>query len=372
MPRPLHITHIVHSLGAGGMENGVANIIGALQGPEFRFSVICLTTSGVFEKRLPPETPVFELNKPAGLAPVTSLRMAKILAQNKIDILHTHNWATLVYSVPARALAGRGRILHGEHAQLSPGEKTRHRLWIRKRLYRFTRRIHTVSRGQKEELEFLGFPSGKIDALVNGVDTVRFHPSTDPASAKAALGIPANAQVIGMVGRFGEFKRHDALIEAFEQLAPQHPNLYLLMVGAGGPKEKATRERVASSPWAAKVALPGFMSDPLPAYQAMDLLVVPSLNEGLSNVALEAMATAVPVLAHPACGAGELLGQGSGGWVRDLASVPKLAGHLKTLLADSSGLAEQSTLARQHVTDSFSIASMIHRYADLYRGTANG
>ena len=370
MNQPLRIAHIVHSLGAGGMENGVVNIIRALQGSDFQFSVICLTRSGAFRERLPKGTPVLELNKPPGLSPTVSLRMARAIARNGTTTLHTHNLAALIYGVPAGLLARCGQILHGEHAQLSPAELTPRRLAIRRFLYRFTARVHTVSHGQKLELEHLGFPPQNIEAVINGVDTGRFHPGDDRSAARARFGILPDATVLGMVGRFGEFKRHQALIEAFETLASQHPNLVLLMPGGGGPMEKVTRDRVASSPFAARMILPGFMADPLPAYQAMDLLVVPSLNEGLSNAALEAMASGVPVLAHHACGAAELLGGESGGWVCDLSSTQLLSESLGRLLGDPHAITTMSATALERVKDGYSINSMIRHYRRLYTEVA--
>jgi glycosyltransferase involved in cell wall biosynthesis len=249
---------------------------------------------------------------------------------------------------------------------LSPAELKPHRLAIRRFLYRFAKRIHTVSRGQKDELVDLGFPAQRIEAVINGVDTMRFRPAQDRATARSAFDIPESATVIGMVGRFGEFKRHDALISAFEQAALQHPNAYLLLPGAGGPKEKATRERVASSEFRSRMMLPGFLQDPRPAYQAMDLLVVPSVNEGLSNAALEAMASGVPVLAHRSCGAAELLGDGLGGWVHDLSSTRQISEGLLNLLESPDRTQEQANLARQRIEERYSIQAMITHYHRLY------
>ena len=115
--------------------------------------------------------------------------------------------------------------------------------------------------------------------------------------------------MIGIVARFGSFKRHAALVQAFEKVASSHADLRLLMVGEGGPEKEAVAKQVTASPLASRIVMAGYQSDPVPWYQSMDALIVPSSNEGLSNATLEAMACGVPVLTNDICGARELLGE---------------------------------------------------------------
>ncbi len=349
------------------MENGVVNVIRGLQGKGFVFGVACLTTAGPFRERLSADVPVVELHKQAGISPQLVRRLARSLVDFQPSVIHTHNWAPLIYGVLARRLVGRGRILHGEHAQLSPAELLPRRLWSRRLLYRLVERVHTVSQAQRQELLSLGFAASSIEAVINGVDLQRFVPSPDAAAAKCALGLHGDALVIGMVARFGPFKRHLELVEAFETVANRHPEARLLLVGGGGSLEQDIIQRVAASPCKDRIKLTGFMADPLPAYQAMDLLLVPSLNEGLSNAALEAMATGVPVLAHDACGNAELLGDdASAGWVRHLGTVDALGKALKECLRDAKSLQEMGVRARHRASRSFGLDAMVSGYQILY------
>lgn len=363
--------HVVHSMGAGGMENGVVNVIRGLEGSGFAFGVACLTVAGPFRDRLPAHLPVVELNKQAGISPRLVLRLASSIADFRPHVVHTHNWAPLFYSVFAQGL-GRFRILHGEHAQLSPAELLPRRLWGRRLLYRLVERVHTVSQGQKRELISLGFAASKIEAVVNGVDVQRFQPARQPAAAKSGFGLAGDAVVVGMVGRFGPFKRHKELIQAFERVAGRHPDAYLLLVGGGGSMEQAVRQCVDASPCKDRIKLTGFMADPLPAYQAMDLLVVPSLNEGLSNAALEAMACQVPVLAHDACGSEELMGAIGAGWVRSLQGPEQMAEALDFCLSNRSLRAEFARNACRRASESFSLQSMRESYRNLYAKVVGG
>jgi len=366
--KTVRVLHVVHSLRAGGMENGVVNVVRVLQGRGFAFTICCLTESGAFARRLPPEAPVIELRKQAGLSPAVVARLAHVIREFRPEVVHTHNWAPLVYTLPACRLTRVGRILHGEHAQLSPEELRPRRLWARRMLCRLVDQVHTVSCSQKHELVGLGIPERRVEAVVNGVDVHRFAPPVcGKEGSKKALGIPEDSLVLGMVGRFGVFKRHLDLMDAFEKMAGWHPSARLLLVGGGGPLEQQVRSRVLASPFQHQIHMAGFMEEPLPAYQAMDLLLVPSLNEGLSNAALEAMATGVPVLAHDACGNAELLGDdASAGWVRHLGTVDALCEAMSECLLKPVLLAEAGGRARIRAERRFGLESMATGYRNLY------
>jgi glycosyltransferase involved in cell wall biosynthesis len=111
----------------------------------------------------------------------------------------------------------------------------------------------------------------------------------------------------------------------------------------------------------------GFSDQPHSIYPAIDLLAVPSVNEGLSNVILEAMACGVPVLSHQACGSVEAITGGSDGVVADLGSAAALAAELANLLHRSDTLAAMGARARQTAVSRFSLSQMADQYAELYR-----
>jgi glycosyltransferase involved in cell wall biosynthesis len=201
----------------------------------------------------------------------------------------------------------------------------------------------------------------------NGVDTDQFAPiDRTTARQQTNLGLTAGDLVIGIVGRFGPFKRHTALIDAFSQVASEFPNLRLLIVGGGGPEEERVRSHAAQSPAAPRIHFTGFQQDPRLYYQSLDLLVVPSINEGLSNAILEAMSCAIPALANNTCGNGEIITSGRDGLIADLSQPALIASAIETLL-DSGNLGKMGQNARQTMIKSFSINRMVYNYVSLYR-----
>jgi glycosyltransferase involved in cell wall biosynthesis len=362
-PHPMRVVHVVFSLDAGGMENGIVNLVNGLEPAGFESHVFCIDRPGAFASRLTRPERVCTYGRRSGFSTGAVLALGRQLRRLRPHLIHSHNLGPLIYSAFASGLGRLAPIVQGEHSELTPSELGRRRLLQRRLLFRVCSRVHTVSAESGRQLERLGLRR-RVEAIPNGVDTNRFRPGRT-GELRARLGIAPHAQVIGLVGRFGEHKRHDLLIAALEQL--RSANCHLLLVGAGGPEEARIRSRVEASPARARIHLLGFSPAPESVYGEMDLLAVPSLNEGLSNVILEAMSCAVPVLSHDACGTREVLVDGLDGFIKPMASAADLAQAIESLLAEPERLRAIAQSAREKVVRSFSLESMMRGYAQLYR-----
>ena len=362
----MRILHVVNSLEPGGMENGVVNMARALEPRGFEIHVACVEHRGVFAERLPHPRRVTVLGKTGGFSPRAALRLATEITRLRPDVLHSHNLGALIYASLATGGGRRATLIQGEHSQLTPGEITPRRLRQRRWLYRACRAVHTVSHPMRDELLALGFSAEKISVIPNGVDTAHFTPG-DRRAARRTLALPEDAVCIGIVGRFGPFKRHAVLLDAFDEIAARFPAAHLVIAGTGGSEEASVRVRAEAAPHAARIHWLGFQSDPLACYRALDLLAIPSVNEGLSNVALEAMSCAVPVLANLGCGHGRIIASGADGVIADLATPAALAAQLTALLAQPERLADFGQKARAKMLRDFSLGAMAGAYERLYR-----
>lgn len=361
----LRVLHVVNSLEPGGMENGVCNIARGLAGRGIETHVACLERRGAFADRLPRPELVRVMGKRGGFSIGAAWRLARAIRSIQPHVVHTHNLGPLIYASLA-TLGGRTRpIVHGEHSVLAPWELEPRRIAQRRSLYRKCRAIHTVSQVQLDELHRLGFAHGRLLAIPNGVDTGHFTPE-----GKSMPILPEPSNVIGLVGRFGPFKRHDALLAAFERLAPRHPAAHLVFVGAGGSEEQRIASLVAGSPARERIHLTGFQSDPAPFYRALNVLVIPSANEGMSNAALEAMASGVPVLGNTGCGHEQIVTNGEDSVIADLSTPARIEAEIALLLCKPERLVDMGRKARLSVTNRFSIFLMLDAYEQLYRAEA--
>lgn len=199
----------------------------------------------------------------------------------------------------------------------------------------------------------------------NGVDVGRFI-GADRQAARRALGIRAEEQVVGFVGRLTRDKGIVDLLAAFDTLATTRPLLRLLLVGDfedGDPLGADVRERVHTDP---RITAPGWIDDPAQTYAAMDLLAFPSYREGLPNVPLEAQASLVPVAAYAATGTVDAILDGTTGSLVPVGDVAALSTAIGALLDDPDRRSVMAEAGRHWVTESFAPQRIWADLADLY------
>lgn len=370
----LRLLQIVDSLHSGGMENIMVRVSNHLQESGSDVTVCCLSSSGPFAERLHPDVRVIALQKPAGFSAKVVAALGKLVREGNFDVVHTHHLGGLIYSALARGLVRRPRIIHSEHILWGKADLSWKRQWQRKLLYRACACVFTVANQQLEQMRLMGHRHPWQTTLINGVDSEYFCP---PAEAKAELrqklGLDPGGLWLIKVARFGDTKRHAALLRAFEQAHQVEPKLRLLLVGDGGAEKERVLRQMEQSAACKAIRWVGFQQDPLPYYQAADVLVVASSFEGLPNAVLEGMACGLPVLANQECGAKEVAQDGVHGWISDYSTVDKLKQALIEAAASSiQKLSEIGKAGRGHVCQHYSLDAMLSKYDLLYSAVATG
>ncbi len=366
-PQLIRILHIVFSMDAGGLENGIVNVANHLDEDTFDIHIVCLERAGAFASRLKPSVKLYVLGRTGTGFSIDLLnRLRHLVNHLQPDLIRTHNLGPLAYGSLAVNLGLNYPILHSEHGKLQPADTTFRRLLERRLLYLTCRGVLTVSSELEKAIAALSVFPSKVFTLRNGVDTERFKPG-DAASARTAIGLPTNCLCIGMIGRLIELKRHEEMVKAFEQLCVEFEHLHLLLVGNDGPLKERVHTVIQASPYSHRIHLLPFRADPEVYYHAMDLLVMPSLTEGLANVVLEGMASGLPLLVHHACGNAEVAGDGQFAIVKDLGSADKIAYHTRQALSHPEFLSCMGAAARQHAQACLSIDTMVAAYAEHYK-----
>lgn len=375
MPARIRLLQIVNSLHAGGMENIVVEVCNRLDPARFAVTVCCLEKLGAFAGRLRPEVRRLEMDKTPAFCWHDVRWLRELMREGAFDVVHTHHLGGLIHVAAARGLSRMPRIVHSEHIILHDWELQPRRLWQRRLLYQVAAwHVFTVSGQQLAQLRQLRLHHRRMFTLHNGVDLTRFRPAArSKAETRARLGLPTEGFFLGKVARFATAKRHGVLIEAFEKAVTAQPGLRLLLVGDGGIEREKVLARINASPHRKRIHLAGLQSDPVPWYQAMDMLVSASENEGLPNAVLEGMACGLPVLANEACGVRELATDGEHGWIGDYSDADQLAtAMVQAATTPAARLEAIGAAASDHARRNFSIEAMLGKYERLYTAAAEG
>jgi sugar transferase (PEP-CTERM/EpsH1 system associated) len=361
------IMHIVHSLEVGGLENGVVNIVNHLNEERFLHSICCLTISGSLVKRIKrPDVRIFEMKKRDKNDLRLLVRLKKLLEQEKPHIVHTRNWGAIDAIFVSR-LTRVPVIVHGEHGReaTDPEGKNRKRNFIRKLMVPFVNRFTTVSQDLKEWLiKEVGIPSSRVTTIINGVNTERFFPH-DKIICTRNAGIRSEEVIIGTVGRLDPVKNHAMLLHCFKDLSRSHKGIRLMIVG-DGPKWGELQALSNVLGIADKVIFTGKRDDIPELMNNLDIFVLPSLAEGISNTILEAMATGLPVIATDVGGNRELVVDNQTGFLVPKNDLIALGQAIEFYLSNPLKIGEHGKAGRKRVVELFALNRMLKQYEHLY------
>jgi sugar transferase (PEP-CTERM/EpsH1 system associated) len=296
-------------------------------------------------------------------------RLARIMREVRPDIVHSRNWGT-IEAMPAARMSCVPVAIHSEHGyevDMLDGLPTRQRV-LRRVAYAAADAVFTVT----EELRAYHarqawLPTKRIRVLPNGVDTARFvRRPGENQETRQRLGLGKAGLVIGAVGRLVSIKDHMTLLKAAEILISREMPVQVLLVGSGPELAKLEEFVAASSRLSGRVVFAGAVSDVAPLLNAVDIFVLPSLSEGMSNTLLEAMASSLPVVATRVGGNSELVEEDRSGWLFEPGDVMALTAILERIARDSDLRGQLGQAARQRAVQNFSLEGMIKSYRDLY------
>lgn len=364
------IAHLIYCLDFGGLENGLVNLVNQLPPARFRHVIICLTRATDFRQRISrADVEVIEIGKRPGKDPAHYLRLWRELRRLRPVVLHTRNLATLEYQWMAWA-AGVPVRIHGEHGWDHSdvnGTRLKNRL-LRRGAAPVVQQFVAMSRHIAGWLAGVGVGRERIRQIYNGVDVTRFG-TRDRKPADWPFE-RAESIVIGTVGRMSPVKDQLTLVRAFLRCIEWQPELArtlrLALIGDGPLLAEA--RRLLEGAGAAQLAwLPGARNDVPELLAAFDLFALPSLNEGISNTILEAMASALPVIATRVGGNAELVEDRVTGRLVAAASPDEMARALLEYAADASLRSAHGEAARLRAVRHFGLERMILDYLDLYQ-----
>jgi sugar transferase (PEP-CTERM/EpsH1 system associated) len=373
--RRIRVLHVVDSLRVGGLENGVVNLVNALDEKVFQSSICCLRTTGGLQKRLrDPGIKVFELHQKVkdNLFP----RMRRILTDESIDIVHSNGYGTFFDSVVGAQLARTPFIVHCIHGIYwrDMGKMKMRRRIMQRLLSLRTHKLYAVADFLREYyIHVVGVPARRIDTIYNGVDIEAYAPIDQNArrDEKVKLGFPAGQILIGAVGTLYWVKDPQIFLKAASLVVRERDDVSFVWVGDGPLRDqlhKVARELNLEG----KLTFLGSRDDVPRILAALDVFVLPSLIEGFSYSILEAMASGLPVVATDVGGNAELIQDGVSGYLMPTKKPRLLADILLRLASDESLRTQLGQRARQRVEENFSLQGMVQTYQQMYLAGLRG
>jgi len=292
----MRIAHVIGSFGVGGGERVALDLAAGQRARGAEVVVVSLeepANGPMAAEYAAHGIPIVRLAKRAGGIDVALVaKLALELRRRRIEIVHTHNPPPLIYGAPAARLAG-ARCVHTKHG--ANEMRGRRRLLARAAALCCDAFVAVSATTEAQARANGDVALRKLVTIENGIGLSRFSPSaTLRATVRGELGLPADAFVVGTVGRLVREKNQPLLVEA---LAPHLSDKLRLVIVGDGPEKPALDAALATLGERARWVLPlGARGDVPRLLHALDVFALSSDSEGLPLVIVEAMAASLPVV----------------------------------------------------------------------------
>ncbi|MDO8535493.1 MAG: glycosyltransferase family 4 protein [Candidatus Omnitrophota bacterium] len=292
----------------------------------------------------------------------SSRRLAQIIKDERIDLIHAHTRVSQVASYLASRRTGIPYVAtcHGYfNAKLS------------RRLFdTWGEKVVAISEAVRQHLEKdFNIDPKRVEVIYNGIDLGRFsnvYSADQIARAKRSLGIQHGA-VVGTMGRLSSVKGQKFLVEAMKEVVSKSKDARCLIIGRGR-EESALIALAKSLGLENRIIFTGAAYMDIPLYLAcMDIFVLPSIEEGLGLALLEAMSLGIPCVASATGGIKDIVNDGINGILTPVGDSGAIAGAVLKILDDKDLAKNMSQKAKDFVKGKFSIEAMADNMIDLYR-----
>ena len=352
---------ITPQLGIGGAENQVVNLAKNLK--LIDVTPMILSSRGFHIDELVREgvecylAPMSRKDPYHALINIIAIR--RILISSKIDVIHCHAALPTIFAKLASLGLKKPLVCTGH------GWSTK-RIPIIARVLKATN-CHFIAISTDMSNQFIryGFPSKRISLINNSIDPTKYNKTTNP-SLRNELGASSDQILIGIIARISErLKGHSILFNAFSKLIKEFPHIRLVVVGDGSLRSKYEVE-VAMLGLSEFVKFTGFRYDVPDILGALDIVVLPSLREGMPVVVLEAMAAGKPVVATSVNGTSELIIDRETGVLVEPNNVTSLLNGIRELILDKSKAEEIAKAGKKYVSEHYSLNNMAIAVKEVY------
>ena len=365
------VLNVVPTLMCGGTENQFMALTRMLDRTRFDVEFACLRRWGPFvdelvDARIPlTEYQVTTFRSVNALA--QQARLARHIARRRVQIVHAYNFYGNVFAIPPARLVAP--VVIASIRDCAP-YLTAMQKRVQRYACQFADRILVNADAVKDWLVKDGYDPSSITIIRNGVDLSRFDATPDPERLRRELGVPDGTPLVAVVSRLTRLKGLEHFLEAAAAISTRVPDARFLVVGETSPMDRAylgeLQQYAERLGVADRVMFTGLRTDIPSLLASVNVAVMPSLNEALSNVLLESMAAGAPTVATRVGGTPEALVDGVTGLLVPPADTTALATAIVRLLNNPSLATHLGRAARLRIADAFSVKRMVSATEDLY------
>jgi len=365
----LRVMHVLLTMGVGGAEKLVYDMVRCLDPATVSSSVCCLQDMGPLGEKLREQgVPVFFHERRQGVDWSMVGWLRQLMIAEHIDVVHAHQYTPMFYATLAATGLRRVRVVYTEHGRLYP------ELWSWKR-YLFNPLLalgldHIVSIAESTKramVRYDNFPARKIEVVHNGVDIDACRTTVDRAAKRRSLGLDDGFRIIGTAARLEEIKNIPMMLRAFKRVLASRPETVLLIAGRG-TQEENLKALAAEMGMTDQVRFLGLRFDMAEIYPLFEVFLLTSFTEGISITLLEAMANGIPAVVTDVGGNGEVVDHDATGYLVPLDDDTAMEQCILRILENERHAEILGVNARRRVREHFSFEGMLDNYLAFYMG----
>lgn len=361
------VLHVIDSLHLGGAQEVVMNLATCGDRQRFSHEVATMHGRGVYWRRMEElGIPLHSLS-PWKFLPWYAISLPALLLRGKYDILHCHLVAANIIAKPLGWLCRVPVLLNHDHTNDDYRATQRVRLALDTHSNRLATHLIAVSESCRTFLiNREGVPADKITLVQNAIDLQRFSASGGSrVEARKSLGLPEAGPLVVGVGRLNPQKNFSLFIRVAVEVLKCHPQTHFVLVGEG-PEEGLLRRLAGEYGMGDRLHFLGYVPDTRGIYRAADVLLMPSLFEGLPMTLLEAMAMRVPVVASALDGIAEVVEDGRDGFLVPSGDARGFCERVCRVIGDPTLATALGRAAAEKISSQFSSERMCREVERIY------